>query len=78
MTDIINSLTQVEYERLLKEIAKTVRTQRCFVSVVKAERKDNSRVFYTVKRKGSYYPYLVTERTFPDGYKSYFFAGLII
>lgn len=76
-TEITKGLTQKEYERLLNNLAGAIQTQRRFITILSAEQKMATVTRYTVKRQGSYYPYVV-EEIFTCCGKIYLNLGLLI
>lgn len=78
IAEITKDLTQIEYERLLSRIAGAMNTQRRFIEIISAEAINSNCKRYRVKRKGSYYHYLVDEiGVAPFGFV-YVNKGLII
>lgn len=59
--EITNGLTQTEYEKLLSRLAGAIQTQRRFITIINAERKNDITVRYIVKCNGAYYPYLIED-----------------
>lgn len=50
-----------EYERLLSSLAHSLQTHRRLITLLTAERIDEKRTQYVVKKQGTYYPYVIEE-----------------
>ncbi len=79
VAEITKGLTQVEYERLLSNLAGAIHTQRRFIEIEDVIRRtDGSRTCYRVKRKGVYYLYLIEERSDLKGKRTFLNLGFVI
>lgn len=58
----INSLTQIQYDSLYKSVARALHTLRKFITIESITRHENGKTVLKVKRKGFYYPYVLTMR----------------
>lgn len=59
--EIMHGKTQNEYNRLLSGLAHAMRTHRRLITILGAERINDKRTRYFVKKQGVYYPYVVEE-----------------
>lgn len=78
LAEITKGLTQFEYERLLSRLAGAIRTQKRFITIESAEQVNVNVIRYTVKRQGSFYPYLIEEQEYKPLRKTYLNLGLVI
>lgn len=67
--EIMHNTTQNEYNLLLSGLAHAIQTHRRLITILGAERIDDKKTCYVVKKKGVYYPYVIEEiRAYADVY----------
>lgn len=59
--EIIRGKTPNEYERLLSNLAHAIQTHRRLITLLGAERINDKKTRYVVKKQGAYYPYVIEE-----------------
>lgn len=61
VAEITKGLTQIEYERLLDKLARTIGSCRRFIKIVGAECTDDKLTLFYVKRQGAFNLYVIKE-----------------